>query len=82
MSKDRMYYRYLTVRQRKGMGKPKGFSMEFHLGWDKEEVKNGESLSRAIWLGANSYAIGEFFKRCEEDIDQYQMRRAYRYETN
>jgi hypothetical protein len=71
-----MYYRYLTVRQRKGMGKPKGSWIEFHLGWDKEEVKNGGSLSRAIWLGANSYAIGDFLKQCEEDIDLHDMQRA------
>ena len=74
--KDRMYYRYLTTRRKSVRGLPKGFWTEFHLGWDKEKVKNGESLSRAIWLGRNSYDVGNFLKQCEEEIDLYEMQRA------
>ena len=74
--KDLMYYRYLTRKRKSVRGLPKGFWTEFHLGWDKEKVKNGESLSEAIWLGENSYAIGHFLEQCEEKIDLYNMQRA------
>lgn len=88
--KESMFYSYriiteeaeevgLNRKQRSG-----GCWLEFHTSWDKDEVRQGKNLNRAICLKdltkpvdgrGHDERLAHFMEICEHEIDMYEMQR-------
>ena len=70
MKDSRMSYRYY-FSNRDGVD-----WVEFHTGWDTEEVRAGMSLNKAISMDVAGVKLSKWFRACEYDIDTHELQRA------
>ena len=88
--KESMFYSYRIITEEaeeEGLNRKRrsgGCWLEFHTSWDKDEVRQGKNLNRAICLkdltkpvdGFDHHErLAYFMTSCEHEIDLYKMQR-------